>query len=57
MRQLYKESEIAGTIRLKRLQWAGHMITMDEQRGLGRAIQAHFGGRRTVGRPRNGRML
>ena len=32
-RQLYREPEVSDVIKLKRLQWTGLVLTMQEQRG------------------------
>jgi hypothetical protein len=52
LKQIYRELEISEAIRFKRLQWAGHVIRIEEYRIPKKAMQAQSGGRRTVGRPR-----
>jgi hypothetical protein len=52
LKQIYRELEISEVIRFKQLQWAGHVIRMEEHRIPKKAMQAQFGGRRIVGRPR-----
>ena len=50
--KLYREPEVSDVIRLKRLQWAGHVTRMEKEQGPRRVLEANFGGRRAVGRPR-----
>jgi hypothetical protein len=52
LKQLHRELEISEVIRFKWLQWAGHVIRMEEHRIPKKTMQVQFGGRRTVGRPR-----
>ena len=52
LKTLFGEMSISEVVRYKRLQWAGHVIRMEEDRMPRRILQAKFEGRRTVGRPR-----
>jgi thiamine kinase-like enzyme len=40
LKQLYRELEISEVIRFKQLQWAGHVIRMEEHRIPKKAVQA-----------------
>ncbi|KAJ4450096.1 hypothetical protein ANN_01503 [Periplaneta americana] len=40
-------------IRIKRLQWAGHIIKMEKGRIPRRTLEGQYEGKRPVGRPRN----
>jgi hypothetical protein len=41
------------TIKLKRLQWAGHVQRMNKERIPKKILYSTIGGRRRVGKPRN----
>ncbi|PNF32229.1 hypothetical protein B7P43_G17837 [Cryptotermes secundus] len=50
--KLYKEPEISVMIKLKRLQWAGHVQRMDKEHIPRKILYSTIGGRRRVGKPR-----
>ncbi|PNF26525.1 hypothetical protein B7P43_G13967 [Cryptotermes secundus] len=50
--KLYKEPENTVTIKLKRLQWAGHVQRMDKDRIPKKILYSTIGGRRRAGKPR-----
>jgi hypothetical protein len=50
--KLYKEPEISVTLKLKRLQWAGHVQRMNNERIPNKILYSTIGGRRCVGKPR-----
>ena len=49
---LYKESDILTYIKINRLKWAGHVISMEEQNATRRVLVAAVEGRRQRGRPK-----
>ena len=49
---MYKEMELTGNIRLRRLQWVGHMLRMKDERAPKKALKRYIEGRRPVGRHR-----
>jgi len=49
---LYKALELTSNIRLRRLQWVGHMTRMKNERVPQKALKGYPEGRRPVGRPR-----
>jgi hypothetical protein len=49
---LYREPNIVEDIKLRRLEWAGHIIRMEEQRIPKRVLNGNFRTARPVGRPR-----
>ena len=50
---LFKEPEISTLVKLKRLQWIGHVQRMNEGRITTRLMTRVMFGRRPVGKPRN----
>jgi hypothetical protein len=53
--ELYKQFDkpsISNIIKLKRLQWAGHVQRMEGKRILKRILKSNFIGKRPVGKPR-----
>ncbi|PNF43056.1 hypothetical protein B7P43_G04739, partial [Cryptotermes secundus] len=50
--KLYREPEISVTIKLKRLQWAGHLQRIDKERIPKKILYSTTGGRRRAGKPR-----
>lgn len=50
---LYKETDIVTYIKLKRLEWAGHVCRMGSQRVNKRIVEGRIYGRRPVGRPKD----
>lgn len=50
--QLYKEPPLSTHIKLRRLQWAGHVQRMPEHRVAKKAFSELPGGKRGAGRPR-----
>jgi hypothetical protein len=50
--ELYKEPNLVTCIEIRRLCWAGHIQRMENSRNPKKALNAKFGGIRTVGRPR-----
>jgi hypothetical protein len=54
--ELYKqfyEPSLSNIIKLKRLQWAGHVQRMEGKRIPKRILESNFIGKRPVGKPRN----
>ena len=51
--ELYKEPSISIIVKLKRLQWAGHVQRMGNECIPKKILYATIGGKRHVGRPRN----
>jgi hypothetical protein len=49
---LCKELELTRNIRLRRLQWLGHVLSMKDERAPKKALKGYREGRRPVGRPR-----
>jgi hypothetical protein len=49
---LYKESNIVEDIKIRRLEWAGHIIRMEEERIPKKVLNENFHTTRPVGRPR-----
>jgi hypothetical protein len=49
---LYKEPNIMEDIRIRRLEWAGHIIRMEEERIPKNVLNGNFHTTRPVGRPR-----
>ena len=52
IKQLYKRPNIATQIKAKRIEWAGHMIRMDDGRTVKKIFEGNPGGRKYRGRPR-----
>ena len=50
---MYKELDIIGFIKIGRLQWAGHVMRMDESRPARRVLLSDPGGNRVRGRPKS----
>ena len=50
---MYKELYIIGFIKIGRLQWAGHVMRMDESRPARRVFLSDPGGNRVRGRPKS----
>ena len=50
--ELYGEPDIVIYIKVGRLQWAGHLIMMEDERPTKTAFQSNPGGNRLRGRPR-----
>ncbi|PSN57778.1 hypothetical protein C0J52_07260 [Blattella germanica] len=53
MYRLYNNNDISTTIQLQRLQWAGHIIRMEESRIPKKILFSQIEGRRPVGKPRD----
>jgi hypothetical protein len=53
---LYKELNIVEDIKIRRLEWAGHIIRMEEERILKKVLNGNFYTTRPVGRPRTRRV-
>ncbi|PSN35934.1 hypothetical protein C0J52_27300 [Blattella germanica] len=51
--RLYNNNDISTTIQLQRLQWAGHIIRMEESRIPKKILFSQIEGRRPVGKPRD----
>jgi hypothetical protein len=49
--KLYDDVALSTFLCLKRLQWAGHTVRVDDPRTARKATEGGFGGRRTVGMP------
>jgi hypothetical protein len=49
---LYKKPNIVRDIKIRRLQWAGHIIRMEEERIQKRVLNGNFHITRPMGRPR-----
>jgi hypothetical protein len=49
---LYKELKIVEDIKIRRLEWAGHIITMEEERIPKKVLNRNFHTTSPVGRPR-----
>jgi hypothetical protein len=49
---LYKDIGIVNDVKLGRLQWAGHVITMPEERIPRKVMMGRLEGVRPIGRPR-----
>jgi hypothetical protein len=50
---LYKEPNIVEDIKIRKLEWAGHIIRMEEERIPKKVLNGNFHTTRPVGRPRN----
>jgi hypothetical protein len=50
--ELYDEPDLVTSIKLKRLQWAGHVQKMEGTRIANKVFKAKFEGVRSVGKPR-----
>jgi hypothetical protein len=48
----YRSADIVTSIRVRRLEWAGHTVRMDDERMEKREFLGNPGGRRKPGRPR-----
>jgi hypothetical protein len=48
----YKSQDIINVIKIRRLEWLGHIIRMDETRSVKKICEGKFEGRRGRGRPR-----
>jgi hypothetical protein len=48
----YKSQDIVSVIEVRRLEWLGHIITMNEARTVKKIFEEKLGGRRGGGRPR-----
>jgi len=49
---LYKEPKIVENIKIRRLEWEGHIIRMEEERIPKKVLNGNFHTTRSVGRPR-----
>jgi hypothetical protein len=49
---LYKEPNIVEDIKIRRLEWAGHILRMEEERFPKMVLNGNFHATRPVGRPR-----
>ena len=49
---VYKEPNIDADIKIRRLEWAGHIIRMEEERIPKKVLNGNFHVTRPVGRPR-----
>ena len=52
MNQLFEELSVETYARLKRLQWAGHVLRLEDNRVPRKVLNEKTDGRRPVGRPR-----
>jgi hypothetical protein len=50
--ELYKDTDIVNDVKLRRLQWAGHVIGMPEERILRKVMMRRLEGVRPIGKPR-----
>jgi hypothetical protein len=50
--ELYKDIDIVNDVKLRRLQWAGHVITMPEERLPRKVMMGRLEGVRLIGRPK-----
>jgi hypothetical protein len=50
--ELYKDIDIVNDVQLRRLQWAGHVIRMPEERILRKVMMGRLEGVRPMGTPR-----
>jgi hypothetical protein len=48
----YKSADILTSIKVRRLEWAGHVVRMDDERVVKTVFLGNPGGRRKPGRPR-----
>jgi hypothetical protein len=48
----YKSQDIINVIKIRRLEWLGHVIRMDETRSVKKILEGKLEGRRGRGRPR-----
>jgi hypothetical protein len=48
----YKSQDIITVIKIRRLEWLGHVIRMDETRSVEKIFEGKVEGRRDRGRPR-----
>jgi transcription termination factor 2 len=49
---VYKSQDITTVIKIRRLEWLGHVIRMDETRSVKKIFEGKLDGRRGRGRPR-----
>jgi hypothetical protein len=52
LRELCKTPDLVVDINMKRMEWLGHVIRMDQRRGVKQIFDSKPEGRRKVGRPR-----
>ena len=52
LRTKHKSQDIVTVIKIRRLEWLGHVIRMNETRGVKRICEGKLEGRRDRGRPR-----
>ena len=52
LRELYRDPDIVGDIKMKRLEWIGHVLRMERGRTARRILEEKPAGRRKVGRQR-----
>jgi hypothetical protein len=52
LNDLYSSPNIVLVIKWRRIRWAGHVLCMDEERGVYRVLVGKPEGRRPLGRPR-----
>jgi len=52
LREIYKDLDIVADIKLKRLEWTGHVVRMDQGRTVQKIFESKPEGRRRKGRPR-----
>jgi len=50
----YKTPDIVSIIKIRRLEWLGHMVRMNETRSVKKIFEGKLEGRRGRGRPRLG---
>jgi hypothetical protein len=48
----YRSANIVRSIKVRRLEWVGHVVRMDDERMVKRVFLGNPGGRRKPGRPR-----
>jgi len=52
LNDLYSSPNIVRVIKSRRMRWAGHVVRMDEERGVYRVLVGKPEGKRPLGRPR-----
>ena len=57
LNDLYSSPSIVRMIKSRRMRWLGRVALMGEGRGVYRVLVGKGGGKRTLGRPRDGRTM
>jgi hypothetical protein len=52
LQAVYRQPDIVTTIKVRRLERAGHLVRMPDDRTVKKAFLGKLGGRRNVGRPK-----